>query len=227
MVQAMQEGAQSLSHEEARGVEVLRHLSISKLQGYLKRKHEGDSGSGNAWQQIALTQTSLSEAKAANKEFQEQGQHKRNMLRPAVNDRDDLWSPQVQKFWNRTPCCRLTSWISSPRMTSPWLAPSTYIGMETYIKNNVTHARDQCCWRRCPRPHWTFGKQLRRWTPQLAAGSPAPHRRPDFPLATWNGSSPSWTSSINMPKAKSAFGEDSGRRNGRTPCGRQTASPTN
>ena len=93
----MQEGAQSLSHEEARGVEVLRHLSISKLQGYLKRKHEGDSGSGNAWQQIALTQTSLSEAKATNKEFQEQGQHKRNMLRPAVNDRDDLWSPQVQK----------------------------------------------------------------------------------------------------------------------------------
>ena len=97
VVQAMQEGAQSLSHEEARGAEVLRHLSISKLQGYLTRKHEGDSGSSDAWQQIALAQTSLSEAKEANNETQEQGRHKRNMLRPAVNDRDDLWSPQVQK----------------------------------------------------------------------------------------------------------------------------------
>jgi len=49
MFQAMQEEAQCLSLKEARGAEVLRHLSISKLQGYLTRKHEGDSGSGDAW----------------------------------------------------------------------------------------------------------------------------------------------------------------------------------
>jgi hypothetical protein len=95
--EAMQEGAQTLSQEEARGAAVLRHLSVSKLQHYLKRKHEGDPGSSDAWQQIAMAQTSLSEAKAANREFQEQGQHKRKMLRPAVNDVDDLWSPKVQQ----------------------------------------------------------------------------------------------------------------------------------
>ena len=35
-----------------------------------------------------MAQTSLSEAKAANKEFQEQGQHMRKMIRPAVNEVD-------------------------------------------------------------------------------------------------------------------------------------------
>ena len=40
VIQAMQEGAQMLSQEEARGAEVLRHLSISKLQGYLKSTRE-------------------------------------------------------------------------------------------------------------------------------------------------------------------------------------------
>ena len=44
-----------------------------------------------------MAQTSLSEAKAANREFQERGQHKRKMLRPAINDVDDLWSPKVQQ----------------------------------------------------------------------------------------------------------------------------------
>ena len=133
-VQAMQEGAQSLSHEEARGAEVLRHLSISKLQGYLKRKHEGDSGSGGAWQRIALAQTSLSEAKTANKEFQEQGRHKRNTLRPAVNDRDDLWSPQAQTVLesNALMPSVIVDFLSEDDIS---MARTLHLDMKTYIKN--------------------------------------------------------------------------------------------
>ncbi|CAL1128597.1 unnamed protein product, partial [Cladocopium goreaui] len=67
---------------------------MEEEEGYLKRKHEGESGSSDVWQQIALAQTSISQAKVANKERQEQGQHKRQMLRPAV---ETLWSPTVQK----------------------------------------------------------------------------------------------------------------------------------
>ena len=74
-------------------------------------------------------------------------------------------------------------------------------------------------------PIGLLGSNLGRWTPQLVR-SPALHWRPDFPLATWKGSSPSWTSSINMPRPSPRLGRTVAEEMGGPPVGgRRQARP--
>ena len=67
---------------------VLRHLNLEKFRGYLKRKHEGEAGRSDSWDQIAAAQTNIAQAKEANRTIQAEGQFRRTALRPAISDAD-------------------------------------------------------------------------------------------------------------------------------------------
>eukprot|EP00435_Cladocopium_sp_Y103_P029824 s1944_g7.t1 len=118
-IHAMQEGAHSIPDKEAHGAQVLRHLELSKLQGYLKRKFESDSPGGDTWSQLVQAQGPLEEAKHRNQLLQASGAFRKDQLRPLETDETPLWSDQVQKILesNHLLSTATLNWISESDKT--------------------------------------------------------------------------------------------------------------
>eukprot|EP00435_Cladocopium_sp_Y103_P007596 s728_g2.t1 len=98
VIHALQEGAHSIPDKEAHGAQVLRHLELSKLQGYLKRKFESDSPGGDTWSQLVQAQGPLEEAKHRNQLIQTSGAFKKDQLCPLAMEETPLWSDQIQRI---------------------------------------------------------------------------------------------------------------------------------
>ena len=82
-------------------------LDMDKFEGYLKRKFEGEEGSRDKWQQIAMAQTSIEQVKGANRKFQEERRNWTLALKHFSADLDSLWTPWVQEILRSTSLCSL------------------------------------------------------------------------------------------------------------------------
>ena len=106
--------------------QVLRHLNLEKFRGYLKRKHEGEAGRSDSWDQIAAAQTNIAQAKEANRTIPE-GQM-------AISDADALWSPDIQKVLESNTLFP-TNLVESITLEKTNSARSKHLDLKMFIKN--------------------------------------------------------------------------------------------
>ena len=137
------------------------------------------------------------------------------MLRPAVNDMDDLWFPQVQQVLesNALMPSVMVDFLSTDGLT---VARTLHMDMKMYIKNKGNPCPGSLLLEEVPETPLDF------WEATEAAEAPARSGESNaslatrFPRTAWSARSQSWTLSTSTPKGKSAFGVESGRRNGRS-----------